>query len=316
VYTIDNVFVTDGLIKQTGTFQSIGYSYKSLTKTEAYIIKIDGVSYGNFSGTVFLKSDTEKKGKANALKKQLENYIKQYPFLTLNENADMMLDIHKRNDGNYDISLIEKGDSIHYQKMIKATDSLATDDWKYFMEGMKRTLRIKYFRNISDGGIFAKAVDMQLVPAKLNRGIGGEILMKPGDPFSIRVANKGTQALYFTIIDLLPNNDIKVLIPDDGDEPQDYIIRPGETRTVEGIQVDAATPRGKEFFKAIFTKVPVDLRAVLNRKKTRGSELQSFEKVVDDMFSENNTAKNTRSEISRIKVDELGIITAGFSVWY
>ena len=316
VYTIDNVFVTDGVIKQTGTFQSFCSSNKNLMKSEVYIIKIDGVSYGNFSGTVFIKAGTEKNRKATVLKKQLENYIKQYPFLSLNENADMMLDIHKTIDGNYDISLVEKGDSIHYFKMIKATDSLSNDDWKYFMEGMKRTLRIKYFRNISDGGVFANDIGMQVVPAKLNAVVGGEMMMKPGDLFNIKVVNKGTQALYFTILDLLPNNDIKVLIPDESDEPQDYIVRPGETKTIEGIQVDAVTPRGKEFFKAIFSKVPIDLRAVLNRKKTRGSELQSFEKVVDDMFSENSTAKNTRAEISKVKVEEIGIITAGFTIWY
>lgn len=317
IFTTENVLVAEGYIKQTGTFQSIGVSNKPLLKSEAYNIKIDGISYGNFSGTVFIKAISEKNKKAFLFKKQIENYIKQYPFLTINQNADMMLDINKTPNNNYSINLVEKGDSIHFTKTFNPTDTLTVDDWKYFMEGIKRTIRIKYFRNISDGGVFANDVNVQVIPTKQNTITTAEIILKPGDQFNIKITNKGTQSFYFTILDLLPNNDIKVLIPDESEEPQDYIIRPGETKTIDGCQVDAITPKGKEFFKAIFSKVPVDLRAILNRKKTRGSaELQSFEKVVDDMFSENNTAKNTRSEISKVKVEELGIVTTGFTIWY
>jgi len=319
IFTTDNTFIAEGTVKQTGTFQSLCISNKPLNKAEAYMVKIDGVSYGSFSGSVFVKAimEKDKNSKAALLKNQIENYIKQYPFLTVSENADMMLDITKQTDGNYLISLVEKGDSIHYSKTIAAKDTVSADDWKYFMDGMKRTVRIKYFRNMTDGGTYANDVALEVIPAKPNIKAGKEMMLKPADQFSIKVTNKGTQALYFTILDLLPNNDIKVLIPDEGEEPQDYIIKPGDTKVIEGIQVDAGTPKGKEFFKGIFSKVPIDLRAVLNRKRTRGSgELQSFEKVVDDMFSENITAAHTRSTISQVKVEELGIVTAGFTIWY
>ncbi|MBS1579963.1 MAG: caspase family protein [Bacteroidetes bacterium] len=320
ILTTDNNLVAEGVVKQTGTFQSLCISNKPLNKAEAYIVKIDGVSYGSFSGSVFIKAITEKEknSRATLLKKQIENNIKQYPFLTVTENADMMLDITKQTDGNYLISLVEKGDSIHYSKTFSPKDTLSADDWKYFMDGMKRIVRIKYFRNIADGGTYAGDVTLEVVPAKLNLGAGKEMMLKPNDQFSIKIINKGAQALYFTILDLLPNNDIKVLIPDESEEPQDYIIKPGETKLISGIQVDAVTPKGKEFFKGIFSKVPIDLRLVLNRKRTRSStgQLQSFEKVVDDMFSENSTAVHTRSSISQVKVEEIGIVTAAFTIWY
>lgn len=317
IYLNDTSLVTEGTIKQTGIFQSLGVSQKPIIKGEAYTVQFDGVSYGNFSGSIFINTPTQKNQKASQLAKQLEYQIKQYSFLSINTNADMMLDIKAQKDGSALISLVEKGDSIHYAKQVGSADSLSTADWQYLFEGIKRTIRIKYFRNISDGGVFSNDVKLQVIPKKPSADAAGEIILKPSDEFAIKISNKGTQPLYFTILDLLPNNDIKVLIPDEADEPQDYIIRPGETRSIDGIQVDAITPKGKEFFKAIFSKVPIDLRAILNRKRTRGSgELQSFEKVVDDIFSENNKTKNTRSEISKVKVEELGIVTAGFTIQY
>lgn len=317
VYLNDTSLITEGTVKQTGIFQSLGICQKPITKGESYTIKFDGVSYGNFSGSIFINNANLKNTKAVQLTKQLENQIKQYSFLSINANADMMLDIKPQQDGSAIISLVEKGDSIHYAKQVGKIDSLSTADWQYFLEGIKRTIRIKYFRNISDGGVFSTDVKLQVIPAVTSTDAAGEIILKPSDQFAIKISNKGTQPLYFTILDLLPNNDIKVLIPDEADEPQDYIIRPGETRSIDGIQVDAITPRGKEFFKAIFSKVPIDLRAILNRKRTRGTaELQSFEKVVDDIFSENNKTKNTRSEISKVKVEELGIVTTGFTIQY
>ncbi|MEI8075007.1 MAG: caspase family protein [Bacteroidota bacterium] len=317
VYINDTGLVSEGFIKQTGLFQSLAISQKPIKKGEAYIVKFDGVSYGNFSGSIFINNGDPKNRKSAQLAKQLESQIKQYSYLSLTNNADMMLDIKMLKDGSGMISLVEKGDSIHYAKQVNAADSLSLSDWQYLLEGIKRTIRIKYFRNISDGGVFSNDVRMQVIPEKPSTDATGEIILNPNDQFSIKVSNKGTQPLYFTILDLLPNNDIKVLIPDEADEPQDYIIRPGETKSIDGIQVDAITPKGKEFFKAIFSKVPIDLRAILNRKRTRGSaELQSFEKVVDDIFSENNKIKNTRSEISKVKVEELGIITAGFTIQY
>lgn len=310
VYSLDGVAIAGAMVKQAGTFQSLCIAEKALKTSEAYSIKIEEVNYGDFSASVFIQSAT---GKVPlAIKQQLETYIKPYPFIALNNNADIMLDITEAG-GNYKINLVEKGDSIHFSRNIGADGKLSTEDFNYLLDGIKRNVRIKYFRSINDGGVFANDVKLEIIPKKGT--IGSEIQMKEEDEFSIRITNNSTQILYYTIIDLMPNNDIKVLLPDEADEPADYALRPGESKIIEGVTVDKGTPQGKEFFKAIFTKVPMDLRNILNRKKTRGSgSLQSFEKVVDDMFKESTGTKNTRASVNNVKVEEIGIVTVGFTI--
>lgn len=311
VYSLEGAAITNAFIKQAGTFQSLCIAAKALKTSEAYNIKIEGVNYGDFSATVFIK--TTGGAIPAAIKQQLENYIKPFPFIGLSDNADIMFDIIPTTGNNYKINLIEKGDSVHFSKNIGADGKLSTEDFNYLLDGIKRNVRIKYFRSINDGGVFANDVKLEIIPKKATTGT--EIQMKEEDEFSIKITNNSTQILYYTIIDLMPNNDIKVLLPDEADEPADYALRPGESKIIEGVSVDKGTPQGKEFFKAIFTKVPMDLRNILNRKKTRGSgSLQSFEMVVDDMFKESTGGKNTRASVTNVKVEEIGIVTVGFTI--
>jgi hypothetical protein len=113
----------------------------------------------------------------------------------------------------------------------------------------------------------------------------------------------------------MPDNEAKVLVPEETATPQDYVLAAGQSFTIDGIQVDPGTPRGREFFKVIFAKTALDLRSVFNRAKTRSrNELSSFEKAMDDMFEEANDKMKTRSSIGNVKVDEVGILTTGFTV--
>jgi hypothetical protein len=113
----------------------------------------------------------------------------------------------------------------------------------------------------------------------------------------------------------MPDNEAKVLVPEETATPQDYVLAAGQSFTIDGIQVDPGTPRGKEFFKVIFSKSPLDLRSIFNRTQTRSrNELQSFEKAIDDMYEEANDKMATRSSIGNVKVDEVGILTTGFTV--
>jgi hypothetical protein len=77
----------------------------------------------------------------------------------------------------------------------------------------------------------------------------------------------------------MPDNEVKVLIPADSEEPQDRLLRSGQSITISDVEVDKNTPRGKEFFKAIFTKTPNGFKKCFNRTRTRGSgNLSSLKK--------------------------------------
>ena len=162
-------------------------------------------------------------------------------------------------------------------------------------------------------GNFGKYIKVEIVP-KVKQTNQNEIVFRPDDAFEIRMTNTGSDDYYYTIIDIMPDNDVKVLIPDDSKEAADYVIHAKESIPIGEISVDKGTPNGKEMFKMIVTKAPIDLRSVLNRTKSRGPGMRSLETMVDDLFKDSNEQRSTRSSMSNIKVDEVGIVSCGFTI--
>ena len=312
VMSTDGNLQAEGTIKQVATFQSICEINKSLPKNDAYEVKIDAVNNGSFASTVFVRNSAEKPG--GIVETQVSKLIRKHPFLSLNNNADFMIGIEKANTG-IKLSLLEKGDSIHWVKNLAKGDTLAQADFDQMLDQVKKSMRIKYFRTMSDGGSLADNMDVEIIPRTSTEKKEGEIRMKPLSLYDIKLTNNSVNNLYYTIIDLMPDNEVKVLLPTDYEEPQDRFIRAGQSYSISDVEVDEHTPMGKEFFKVIFTKTPMDLRNIFNRQRTRSnSELLSFEQVVDDMFSDGNLNQATRSNIGNVKVDEVGILTRSFSI--
>lgn len=303
----------DAVVTSVSTFQSICRSNKPLKKSVAYEAKIDAASAGDFSAELLIQNNDKNSKIANSAVANFTSYIKPFQYLSIGNNPDFTLDISKDDKGSYVVSLFGKGDDVSFSRTI--IDSLTTDDCKYLLDGIKRSMRVKYLRNLPDGGALAKDVTVEIVPKKPSSS-NNEIVMAEHDAFEIRITNKGTSDYYYTIIDIMPDNEMKVLLPDETSEPQDFVIQPGQTIPIGEIQVDEGTPNGKEIFKIIVSKIPMDLRPVVNRTKTRSAntQMKSMESVIDDLFKDSNDQRATRSSISNMKVDEVGILSCGFTI--
>jgi hypothetical protein len=87
-----------------------------------------------------------------------------------------------------------------------------------------------------------------------------------GDRVILRVANRGTQPVYFTIVDIQPDEVATVVVPYAGAEPKDFMLRPDEVREIRGFPrnpLKVAPPYGEEVYQVIATRQPVDLRGIL-----------------------------------------------------
>ena len=243
IYPVGSTEVyTDAVVTSVSTFQSICRSNKPLKKSVAYEAKVDAASAGDFSAELLIQNNDKNSKIANAAVANFTSYIKPFQYLSIGNNPDFTLDISKDDKGSYVVSLFGKGDDVRFSRTIK--DSLTTDDCKYLLDGIKRSMRVKYLRNLPDGGALAKDVTVEIVPKKPSSS-NNEIVMAEHDAFEIRITNKGTSDYYYTIIDIMPDNEMKVLLPDETSEPQDFVIQPGQTIPIGEIQVDEGTPNGK-----------------------------------------------------------------------
>jgi metacaspase-1 len=308
-----NEVLTEGTISVVNIFQSAGIIKKRIDKSQAYQIKWDAINQGAFSASLFINTHSNSNKQIAALKSQLTDLIKSYPFLSIDNNADYMLDVNAKSGNLTELSLVDKADSTRL-RMDVSGGQLSEDNKKQLISHIKSAIRVKYLRSLNDGGSLVEGVKLELIPKNPSTN-PNELFLNPEEEFSIRITNKSAYKLYYTIIDIMPDNEAKVLVPEETATPQDYVLAAGQSFTIEGIQVDPGTPRGREFFKVIFSKTALDLRSVFNRTRTRSrNDLSSFEKAMDDMFEEANDKMTTRSSIGNVKVDEVGILTTGFTV--
>jgi len=93
----------------------------------------------------------------------------------------------------------------------------------------------------------------------------GNLFLKNGDVCKVQITNTASQTIYFTILDIQPDDVLSILLPVKGRLPQEYRIEPGQTFTSPLIKI--VPPYGNEVFKLITSATPLDLTTVV---RTRG----------------------------------------------
>lgn len=102
----------------------------------------------------------------------------------------------------------------------------------------------------------------------LNRNTSGvpSFQVSATERMGLRLTNIGTKPFYITVVDLLPDGDLHVLLPEAGHVATDYQIQPGQSIRR---RIRLTEPFGAEVYKLLLTPAPIDLRSVL---QTRGSQ--------------------------------------------
>jgi len=189
-------------------------------------------------------------------------------------------------------------------------DSLTAEEKKEFIINIKKELRVKYLRTMPDGGDLAQFVSVAVIPAK-EYNKSANIQLEGGDVYSLQITNNSSQNLYYTVLDIYPDNTIDILYPYKAKEPADYIVEKNNT-VIRKLKVSKDSPPGLEILKVIVSKEPMDMRGVFEQKSTRAN-MKSFETVLDDLFTENQGV-STRAQVSNIKAEEIGIVSASFII--
>ncbi|HMG67633.1 MAG TPA: hypothetical protein VK588_08105, partial [Chitinophagaceae bacterium] len=302
--------LAEGSIRRSDRFVAYGISDKVLDKGTTYEARLDEISYGNIS--ISLKIKTNKNdSRGSFIEKQVTQLLLPFKFINLSDTADMMLDLSGETVQAIDASLIDAIDSTRWKKKINNADSLTVDDKKDFLQAIKNAVRVKYLRTMADGGDLAQDITAQIIPGK-SQAIKNELTFETLDDYSLKLVNVGDKKLFYTVLDITPDNKISILYPSGNKQPADYIIDKKGT-VIRNLRVSKNTPGGKEFLKIIVSVEPMDLRGVFQHTIQR-SEANSFQSALDDLFNDNSDDHATRGDINNIKAEEVGILTLSFGV--
>ena len=305
IHKLDEKLVfTKAIVKEVNDFESLCVAEKKMPNTNSYEAKIDAISYGVIAASYYIKNKTNKV----ALEKQLNTFLQPQPFLTLNNNPDYTIIIEQEKD-KYAINLIEKNDSIKYLTRLSKNDTLSQIDLDQILENIKHGMRVKYLRKMQDGGNLMKDVKVEIVPLKKSASTS-ELVFFSQDEFSLVITSNYENELYYTVLDLLPNNDVKVLIPDSLKLAENYSLKKGGSISIP-IIVDETSLTGKEVLKVFFSPKALDLRASFEKNVTRRGSAKPLEKMLDDLFPKD---KKTSTRAGTVKMDGIAIVTVGFTV--
>jgi hypothetical protein len=138
----------------------------------------------------------------------------------------------------------------------------------------------------------------------------GSMVFSDSTFFKLKFKNEGRRDVYFTVINIRSNNEIDVLIPWEGSEPEDFFLE--SDREYESAAMFFFTePFGNEIFKVIATKDPIDLRPLVTAR-SRGESSKSVSNPIEQMIQDAN--RGTRADIISAPVGSANIENVVFTV--
>ncbi len=86
---------------------------------------------------------------------------------------------------------------------------------------------------------------------------GGQLFLKEGSVFILRAINKGSEKAYLNIIDIQPNNDISLLLPNENLQAEDLFLNPNDSIDFEEYIFQVSPPYGADMLKLIASQKPM-----------------------------------------------------------
>jgi len=300
--------VATAVIRKVTHFNSIGVASVLLKRSSSYELRVNEANYGALSARL----QFDKQSKLNAgVEKQIRQVLLPYSFISLSEQPGDFQFRPSATTGEKQVELMDRNNQVVWSASLTDGDTLAAPDQQRLIRGIRNSLQVKYLRTMPDGGELTQWVTAEVIPGENTHTANG-LVFAEGDRYALKLINNSEHKLFYTVLDIYPDNKVDVLYPFKGKEPGDYSI--GSKSFVERkLSVSKGSPTGVEFLKIIVSKEPMDLRGVFEQKVQR-DQMQSFQLMLDDLFSQPAGEVQVRADVSGIKVEEIGIITVNFTI--
>ncbi len=156
------------------------------------------------------------------------------------------------------------------------------------------------------------------LPLEYRTDENGNLRLKVGDGFRIKVTNHGYKPAYFTLLDIQPDNVMNVLMPSQWDAREtaaEFVVEARSSfEPPARYYKKIAPPLGTEVFKLIATEQPIDLRMVTkSRGQTRSGSQNPFEKLLADSFFNEGT-QSRGGEAMSLSASEVNVETFTFVI--
>jgi hypothetical protein len=301
-------YITSGTIRRADHFAAYGIAVKPLIKGAVYEARPEVMASPAYTVSIKLKTDGKDRS-AKAVEGNLKSFLEASGFISVSDNADMMLEIMGGEKGKLHLKLLDAVDSSRWNSTLNKDSQLDEDERMSLMASIKNFRKTKYLRTLPDGGELAKSVHISLMSVS-EESIPGEAVFEQDEEFFLLIKNRSREKLFYTVIVIAPDNSISVIYPTEGKKAADYSIEMGKN-VKRKLGVGIGAPKGMEFLKVIVSKEPIDLRSVLDQSTTR-SEMDAIQSSFNELLGDGDGS--TRGEVSSVKAEAIGIKTVMYRI--
>lgn len=304
-----------GYVIRVEALQSFGVVTDKLDKALGYAVVLDELVPEQMEAVVFVQARGTQVRRSEQLKGQALQQMKRYPWISAGNPADLMLDFVS--GASDSVLLVDKMGRVLYDAAIGAGGELTPEQWKSILSRINADTRVRYLRDLPDGGSLAEGIIVGIRTASRPRdSMRNEYVFEAGDQFVISLENKGTRKLFFNLVNITPGNEINMLLPAPGLTAAQCQLIPGNVYNIPALKISRGTPPGKEVFKIILSEQSFDLGPIVRKLQDAGKRgvEGSIEKLFADMYNEEDQHLVNKRSMGAVQIDKMGVVTLGYSV--
>lgn len=153
-------------------------------------------------------------------------------------------------------------------------------------------------------------VTFELVDSKTEKVIPFNHPFKIGDSYLLRISNNGYIDAFFQLIDIWPDNQIRLVFDVTKHTPNDLFIKAGKTKVFNNPPIRMTNPTGVEMFKLVASEKQLDLSPITTKLpvKNRGSIPTGLEQMISDLFE-------TGNKRGKYSYNKINIFTRIFTIY-
>lgn len=276
---------------------------RTLAKDKAWTLELSSLPVPPIQLGVALHSEVLPRGWDGLLRK----YVDQQPFLQPAAQAACWLSY--LSDTGLVVLTPQQG--IYYTLPGTQAGKLEPRQLEALTPYLQQLARHNFFRALPDGGPLADSIEWTLTYANGTTSQREDMVLRKGDTFGFVLRNHSARPVYYALVNILPDGQIDVLLPDSQSIATDFSLLPGEALDIPDNSIPLTTPEGREFLRVLVSNQPFDVRPVFNRQAPRRSgTLSSWEQAMAGLMGHDEGARRTRS----ISVSEVTQLTRSFVV--
>ncbi len=329
---IENVTpLASGIVEDSQIYQSRVKITEGNLDRDAAIESWVYITETNYSeNTIYVKVNVGD----DKINESIKNELSKHAIITLTEedNVDILIEIESEESSRgvnlraitfddlevYNEPFINSDNQIHQRQLMDITKSIYRfaqarflRQLEHYNPRMQADISIIPLELVTAGIPYnPRSSDFIELDPKSLINEAGQMVIKDGTYIKVKVRNHSPRTIYYTLMDISPDNEIFIIYPDEYNSPSEFVLK-GFSETEHTAIFQIGEPYGTDILKLIVSDQPLNLSLVVQTRGQDGGGNSPLEKLLQGTYETNGTRGPSRQNVS---TENIGIYTFSYQI--